>query len=343
MPRITLVRLVVVAVVSLAFGAPGIAGAQATKTMRIGADVPKDVPVSEGIYCLAEKVGAQTSGRVKIEYYPNSQLGTPEEQIAGTRAGSQEGWFGAAGQMARLVSTYQLFSPAFAYQDREAVLALLRSPYFDGVRTELQHKHGLVTLFYDWFRGYRQLLAKRPIRKLEDLQGLKLRVPASPAKVFAWKKLGASPTPIPPAELYMALKEGVVDGLEIELETMHADHHDEIAKYLTLTSHEASFASLVVNQGFWQTLAPDDRKIIKAAADECGRRASATTEALDKKTVEVMQKELRVEVITLTPAAREAFLKVGRQILDELDAQNKWWPVGTVAKIRAKDPQYYRP
>lgn len=343
MRRVPAVWMTIVLGTLVVLGAPAIAAAQATKTMRIGADVPKDVPASEGIYCLAEQVGKRTAGRLKIEYYPNSQLGTAEEQIAGTRTGSQDGWFGAAGQMARLLSTYQIVSPGFAYPDRAAMLALLRSPFFDGIRTELQQKQGLVTIFYDWFRGHRQLLAKRPIRKLGDLQGLKLRVPPSPAKVFAWKKLGASPTPIPPSELYMALKEGVVDGVEIEIQTMHSEHLDEIAKYLTLTFHESSYASLVVNQGFWQTVTADERKIVKDAADECGRWVSANTDAIDQKAIETMKKELKVEVITLTPAEREPFLKVGQQGLDELEVQKKWWPAGTVVKIRAKDPQYHRP
>ncbi len=343
MPRTRIVRPVIVLVAALALAAPGTAAAQAPRTMRIGADVPKDVPASQGISCMAEQVGKRTAGRVKLEYYPNSQLGTAEEQIAGTRAGSQDGWFGAAGQMARLLSTYQVMSPAFAHRDRGAVLAVLRSPFFDGVRAELQQKHGLVTLFYDWFRGDRQLLTKRPIRKLEDLQGLKLRVPPSPAKVFAWKKLGASPTPIPPSELYLALKEGIVDGVEIEIETMHAEHLDEIVKYLTLTHHESSFASLVINQKFWEILTGDERKTLKEAADECGRWVSANVDALDKKTAETMNKELKVELITLTPAQREPFFTLGQQGLDELEVQRKWWPAGTVAKIRAKDPQYYRP
>jgi TRAP-type transport system periplasmic protein len=333
----------VVAILVALAALSGPVAAQPAKVMRIGADVPKDTTVSDGIVCLADRTAKRTSGRVKIEYYPNSQLGTAEEQIAGTRTGSQEGWFGSNPQMARLFSTYQILSPAFAHADRPAMLALLRSPFFDGVRGELQQKQGLVTLFYDWSRGDRHLLAKRPIRRLEDLQGLKLRVPPSPAKTASWKKLGASPTPIPPAELYMALKESVVDGLEIELQTMHADHLDEVAKYLTLTHHEATLTSLVINQAFWQTLTGDEQKALRDGADECGRRVNQTTEAQDQKTIELMKKEQKVEVITLTPAQREPFLRIGQQGLDELEAQKKWWPAGTVAKVRAKDAQYFKP
>ncbi len=333
----------VVAIISVVLALATPAAAQSTKVLKIGADVPKDTTVSDGIACLADKTGKRTSERVKLEYYPNSQLGTAEEQIAGTRTGSQDGWFGSNPQMARLLSTYQILSPAFAHRDRLAMLAVLRSPFFDGVRGELLQKHGLVTVFYDWFRGERHLLTKRPIRRIEDLQGLKLRVPPSPAKTASWKKLGASPTPIPPAELYMALKEGVVDGLEIELQTMHADHLDEVAKYLTLTHHEATLTSLVINQHAWQRLTSDEQKALRDSADECGRWVNQTMEAQDLKTIEAMKKEQKVEVITLTPAAREPFLRIGQQGLDELEVQKKWWPAGTVAKIRAKDPQYFKP
>lgn len=317
-------------------------GAQSVKVLRIGSDIQDDVAVSRGIHRLSEIVSKQTQGRIKIEYYPTNQLGTSEEQISGTRMGTQEGWFGANGQMARLLSTFQLVSPPFAYKDKEARLAVEGSPFFDKVRAELRQKYGMVILFYDWFRGYRQLYTKRPVRKIEDLKGLKLRVPPSPARILAWQRLGASPTPVASGEMYMALKEGVVDGIELEELDLHAAHIDEVAKYATLTSHDAIFVSVAINKKFWESLTPEDRKILQAAAVEAREYVDQISPEMVKRTFEISRKEEKVEFISLTAAQREEFLKVGQQVLDELEATKKWWPQGTVAKIRARDPFYFK-
>jgi TRAP-type transport system periplasmic protein len=310
--------------------------------IRIGSDIDRGVVLSQAVYRLADLVAQRSKGRIKIEYFPNSALGNAEEQISGARSGTQEIWFGANPQMGRLVPAFQLFSPAFAYEDRDAMRAVLNSDFFADLRDQALKKVGMRMLSWDWFRGYRYLCTIRPVRTLEDLKGLKLRVPPAPAKLTSWKKLGASPTPTAAAEIFMALKQKVVEGVEIELQTIHKEHMDEVCKYLTLTAHDATFSSFTVNEAFWDTLSPADQKLIVDAIHEEGKWAATHFDAEEAQTRAAME-TMGVQFIELSKAERARWYALGQENFLELEKTKKWWPDGTVEKIRAKDPHYYKP
>ena len=318
------------------------AAADPAITIRIGSDIDRGVVLSQAVYRLADRVSERTKGRIKILYFPNSELGSAEEQIAGTRSGTQDLWFGANPQMGRLVPAFQLYSPAFVYEDRNAMRAVLNSEFFANLRDQALTSVGMRMLSWDWFRGYRYLCTIRPIRTLEDLRGLKVRVPPAPAKLASWKKLGASPTPTAPAEIFMALQEKVIEGVEIELQTIHREHYDEICKYLTLTAHDATYSSFTVNDAFWKTLGPADQKIVVDAIQEAGQWAAAHFDEEEAQTRTAMEK-LGVVFIELPKPERQRWIALGQENYVELEKSKQWWPAGTVEKIRAKDPRYYKP
>ena len=311
-------------------------------TMRIGSDIDQGVVLSQAVYRLADDVAKRSNGRIKIQYFPNSQLGTAEEQISGARSGTQEVWFGANPQMGRLIPAFQLFSPAFAYPDRDAMRAVLNSEFFARLRDQALKKAGVRMLSWDWFRGYRYLCSIRPVRTLEDLKGLKVRVPPAPAKLDSWKALGASPTPTAAAEIYMALQEKVVEAVEIELQTIHQEHYDEVCKYLTLTAHDSTYAGFTVNEAFWDTLSPADQKLIVDAIHEEGQWAAVHFDRDEADTRAAMEK-MGVQFIELSKEERARWYALGQENFLNLEKTKKWWPDGAVEKIRARDSRYYKP
>ncbi len=315
--------------------------AEPALTIRIGSDIDRGVVLSQAVFRLADRVKQLTNGRINVQYFPNSELGNAEEQISGARSGTQEIWFGANPQMGRLVPAFQLFSPAFAYEDRNAMRAVLNSEFFAGLRDEALKKAGMLMLSWDWFRGYRYLCAIRPVRTLEDLKGLKLRVPPAPAKLASWKKLGASPTPTAASEIFMAMQEKVIEGVEIELQTIHKEHFDEVCKYLTLTAHDETYSSFTVNEAFWVNLKPADQKIVVDAIHEAGQWAAAHFDEEEAQTRKVMEKQ-GVQFIELSKQERQRWFALGQENFVELEKSKRWWPEGTVEKIRAKDPRYYK-
>lgn len=311
--------------------------------IRVGSTLVKSHPHSEAAYRLADVVNKKTGGRIKIQYHPHSQLGKASEQISGVRMGSQEAFFGANGRMNRIIKAMNILSPSFGFKSKEEKLALINSPYFDTLREQLRKKFSLKVLNFDWFRGYRNLLTQKPVMKLGDLKGIKLRVPPSPAKVAVWKALGASPTPISSKEQFMALKEGVIDGVEHNVFSIRGKHLDEVAKHFLLTQHEPIYAGFTVNQGFWNALSESDRKIIMDALSDCRTWLTAKFDSLVREYKEKMEKEEGVTFRSMEPSERDRWFKAAEKAVDALEKSKGWWPEGTMKKFRAKDPQYYRP
>lgn len=310
-------------------------------TIRIGSDIDRTVVLSQGVFRVADDVAKRSKGRIKILYFPNSELGSAEEQISGARSGTQEVWFGANPQMGRLIPAFQLFSPAFAYEDREAMRAVLDSEFFADLREQALKKVGMRMLSWDWFRGHREVCSIRPVRTLEDLKGLKLRVPPAPAKLASWKALGASPTPTAAAEVFMALQEKVVEAVEIELQTIHQEHFDEVCKYLTLTAHDSTYSSFTVNEAFWSKLSPADQKLIVDAIREEGKWVAVHFDEEEAKTRAAMEK-MGVQFIELSKQERARWFALGQASFLELEKTKKWWPDGAVEKIHARDRHYYQ-
>lgn len=310
-------------------------------TLRLGSIMHKDHPHSDAVLKMASMMDERTKGRVKIIYYPHSELGDAVQQISGVRSGAQDIWNGANGQMARTMPAFNVLSPGFAYSDKDAKRAFLRSNFFMELREELRKKFGLLMLTNEWFRGYRELFTLAPVKKLEDLKGLKLRTPPSPSKILAWQKLGAAPTPTAAGEVYMALKEKVIEGCELDLYSIRSNRYDEICKYATLTGHEAVFASIVINEKVWNRISKDDQKTMLDVIKECGEWVEKKWESGITSLIASMEKEEKVTFIRLSSEERDRWLKIGQQAFQELE-EKKWWPAGTVKKIIAKEPDFYK-
>ncbi|TCS97720.1 tripartite ATP-independent transporter DctP family solute receptor [Tepidimonas ignava] len=112
---------------------------------------------------------------------------------------------------------------------------------------------------------------RRPITKVEDIAGLKLRVIPNPINVDWVSALGANPTPLPFPELYAALEQRAVDGQENPVATIWGAKFYEVQKYLTLTYHQYNPQSVVVSKKFWDSLSADDRRILQEAALESAK------------------------------------------------------------------------
>ncbi|MBN2302526.1 MAG: TRAP transporter substrate-binding protein, partial [Lentisphaerae bacterium] len=117
-------------------------------------------------------------------------------------------------------------------------------------------------------RGPRYMTSNKPIRSVEDVKGLKLRVPPVPVYIEAWKSLGANVTPIDYSELYMALKQGVVEGQENPLATIDALKLSSVQKYLIETKHHLLAFTMSMDNDRFQKLTPTQQKAIEEAANE---------------------------------------------------------------------------
>ena len=214
---------------------------------------------------FADEVKAGTQGRIDIKVFPNSQLGSETAMIEGLQLGTIEmGLIGGA--------SFQNIEPKMGVEGLPYAWADHQHAYraFDGELGNrlfgLLEKKGIKGLAW-WENGFRNMTNnKRPINTPEDLKGLKLRVTPDKIRLDTFKALGALPVPMAFSELYSALQQGTVDGQENPLAIIYSNHFYEVQKFLSLTNHVWSSATVVMAKNVWDKISPADQQVIQKAA-----------------------------------------------------------------------------
>jgi tripartite ATP-independent transporter DctP family solute receptor len=186
---------------------------------------------------------------------------------------------------------------------------------------------------------------KRPINKVSDIEGLKLRVIPNPINVDWVKALGANPTPLPFPELYAALEQGAVDGQENPVATINGAKLYEVQKHLALTGHQYNPQSVIISKKFWEKLSPAEQKIVADAVIESAKFQREKARALEASILDNLKKNGMQ--VTQLPEAEMAKLRdkmrpvtakygvtVGQDLVEELQAEIE--KVRTAAAAPAK-------
>jgi TRAP-type transport system periplasmic protein len=244
----------------------GFANAQ-TRTIKFANQNAKGHPIVLGMERFGELVEKKSGGKMKVQVFPGGALGSDQANVSALQGGTLEMAAMNSGIFASLVKDFAIYDFPFLFGNPKEADAVVDGPFGQGLHKKLEEK-GLVGLAY-YELGFRELTnSKRPITKVEDIAGLKLRVIPNPINVDWVKALGANPTPLPFPELYAALEQGAVDGQENPVATIKGAKLYEVQKYMTLTNHQYNPQSVIVSKKFWDTLAPADRKILQEAAIE---------------------------------------------------------------------------
>ena len=225
---------------SLGLGTASLLPAQAQGaqiTLKYGTAFPADHPGALRIKEAAEAIRKDTGGKVDLQVYPASQLGSEPDMISQTRAGAMDLMSTAGTNLQTLVPTAGINGVAFAFKDYATVWAAMDGDLGGHVRTAMS-KVGLQAFDKVLDNGYRNITtASKPIVTPADLKGFKIRVPGIPMWLSMFKALGASPTAIPFGELYSALQTKVVDGQENPLALIQSAKLYEVQKFCSLTGH----------------------------------------------------------------------------------------------------------
>ncbi len=215
---------------------------------------------------FAAEVKDKTAGRVNFILFPSSQLGNEKTMVEGMQIGSQGAAIIGSGSLqpvdarfgvVELPYSWNTAAQAYKAYDGELGAAL----------EQIGDAKGLVLLSW-WENGYRHITNNRgPIATPADLKGLKTRVTPDKMRLDTFVALGANPAPLAFGELYSALQQKVFDAQENPLSIIYTSSFFEVQKYLSLTGHVWSPASLVISKATWNRISADDRKVVKAAAD----------------------------------------------------------------------------
>ncbi len=292
-------------IAAVAMAAMGIASAQ-EKTIKFANQNSVGHPIIQGMEKFKEIVEKNSGGKIKVNLFPGGTLGSDQANVSAIQGGALEMASMNSGIFASQVKDFAVFDFPFMFASGKEADAVVDGPFGKKMHAKLEDK-GLIGLGY-YELGFRHLTnGKRPINKVSDIEGLKLRVIPNPINVDWVKALGANPTPLPFPELYAALEQGAVDGQENPVATIYGAKLFEVQKYLALTGHQYNPQSVVISKKFWDTLNAAEKKIVADAMTESVKFQRATARALEAGTLETMKKN-GMQVTTL-PASEMAILR----------------------------------
>jgi tripartite ATP-independent transporter DctP family solute receptor len=260
--------------------------AQAQVTLRLGNIYPADHSTSKGADKLAELVAQKTNGQVKIENFHDSKLGNEREIAESVKAGSLDMCISGLAGVGRFVQTVHVLELPYLYGDLDQLHRVGQALGPDVEKLMLQA--GIRTLGF-FYLGPRDIAAKRPIRSLEDMKGLRFRVPESPLYVGMARALGANPTPIAFPEVYTSLQSGVAEAAEGGPDTLWANKWYEPARNIALTHHILHLFHVSINEGSFQKLTPAQRQALQAATREASAYQLELIKAFNNESLDKMK------------------------------------------------------
>jgi tripartite ATP-independent transporter DctP family solute receptor len=257
-----------IAVIS-AFAAMGATAALAEIRAKVGHAMPDSHPQAAAMNKFAELAATYTNNNVKIQAFHSAVLGSDEKQLQAVQAGTQEFYIGTLAPLSTRVKEVQIWDLPFMFQNEREVYALLDGASSKKIFEKIEPS-GLVGLTWTGM-GFRNLSnSKRPVTKIEEISGLKLRVMANPVALDTWKTIGANAVPMAFAEVFTALEIKAIDGQENPLLHMYANKMQEVQKFISVTNHVYTPVALVASKKFWDTLSAADKAGVQKAATEAG-------------------------------------------------------------------------
>ncbi|MDQ0255891.1 tripartite ATP-independent transporter DctP family solute receptor [Evansella vedderi] len=216
---------------------------------------------------LAEYVEEHSNGSLKIDVFPDSQLGDDRAMIDQLQEGTLDLTFSETGRFGIWVPRAELLGLPYIVDDIEHLKRVVYdTTYGQELHEELLNDFNLRILGIA-YNGTRQTTSNREINSLEDMKGLKLRVPQAQTLLDYASYSGASPTPMAFTEVYLALQTNAVDGQENPLSTIEAMKFYEVQDYLAMTNHVVNDANYVVSESTWNKLSENQRNILQAGVE----------------------------------------------------------------------------
>jgi TRAP-type transport system periplasmic protein len=250
-------------------------------SMKIAISIPDSHPTTAALKAACAEILKESNGRLAIDVFPNGQLGSDTDTVSQVRSGAIDFVCTANQIWGNLVPVISINTLAFAFPDYATVWRAMDGELGAHIRGQFD-KIGVVQIGKAFDHGFRQIThASKPITSPKDMEGMKIRVPASPNSTSLFKGLGSSPTTVPIGELYTALQTKVVDGQENALPTIDATKLYEVQKYCSYTSHMWDCFTLVANKGKWAALPEDLRALITRVFDAHALKQRAAHEVLN--------------------------------------------------------------
>lgn len=217
-----------------------------------------------GAQVIADEVADADAG-MTVEIFSNSQLGGDADRIASVVSGDIDIDIQGASALGAVYEPVAVLDAAYAFDDGEHLARFFENDASADVLTGFEEETGVHTLGA-WSAGMRHFTANEPIREPADLDGLRMRFPASPQFLMNAEALGADATEVAYEELFLALQQGTVDGQENPIVNIDASSLQDVQDYISLSNHQANSNLIIIGEA-WNELSDDQQKVLQSAVD----------------------------------------------------------------------------
>jgi tripartite ATP-independent transporter DctP family solute receptor len=275
----------------------------------------------------AGEIARRTGNRYQVEVFPASTLGKETDINQALSLGTVDIIYTGMAFAGRTFPPMSIASGPFIFRDYAHWEHFRGGPVFREVAKGYEDKSGHKIVGYTYY-GQRHLTSNKMVTKPEDMKGMKLRVPDAPLFVMFPKAVGANPTPIAFAEVYLALQNGTVDAQENPLPTIDAKKFYEVQKYIVLTGHITESLVTIVASDTWKKLSEADRKVFSDVLWEASTRATKDIVEAENKLVGDFQKR----GVNVVKVDRGPFIQAVQKAVTAPDAP---WPKELYDRVQA--------
>jgi C4-dicarboxylate-binding protein DctP len=300
--------------------APAPALAQQPIVVKFSHVVAVNTPKGKGAEYFKKLAEERTSGKVKVEVYPNSSLFKDGEEMEALQLGSVQMLAPSVSKFGPLgAREFEIFDFPYMFDTFEELHKVTEGAVGKALFKKLESK-GITGLAY-WDNGFKDMSANRALRKPEDMKGLKMRIQSSKVLDSEMRAFGALPQVMAFSEVYQAMQTGVVDGSENPPSNFYTQKMHEVQKYLTLTDHGVIEYAVIVNKKFWDGLPADIRTALEGAMKDATKYANDIAKKENEDALAAVKASGKTEIITLTPQEKAAWKKVALAVHNENESR----------------------
>lgn len=305
---------------ALAAGLMALSGAAAAAplTIKVAYENNPGEPIDKVMHYWKDVLAERSKGEIVLDLYPSSQLGAKKDVTEQAMMGMNIITLSDVGFLVDFDPDLGILFGPYLTDDPQKLFAIYESDWFKK-KNEALKKKGIHIVMSNYLYGVRQILAKKPINTPADMKGMKIRVPNNVMQIKAIEAMGATPTPMPLGEVYPALAQGIIDGVENPISVLYGQKLHEQAKYLSMVGYITNTSLWLGGEAFFETLPPAQLELIHETAREAGVYSQKITTELDAQMIGKM-KEAGVTVITPDVAP---FKAAAKKVYSEFP---KWTP-----------------
>jgi tripartite ATP-independent transporter DctP family solute receptor len=275
-------------------------------------------PTVEAVVRMGKKLETQTNGRYSVQMYPAMQLGGEKEMIEQTQVGAIQIARISIGPMGSIVDELNVFNMPFVFRDVAHAQKVVDSAIGQELLDKLSNAPASRLIGLCWMdSGARSFYnSKKPIRTLEDLKGLKIRMMGNPIFVDTANALGANGIAMGFDQLTAALQTGVVDGAENNPPSYETQKHYQFAKYYSISEHLIIPEILVFSKATWDKMSKDDQALLKKLSKEAQVECRTLWAEKEKASMAELQKA-GIEVIKFSPEEKKKMQVAVKPVWDK--------------------------